>query len=79
MLNTCAIRDSAEQKIITRINELKNKKVIAVLGCMAERLKSDLLKNGVHIVCGPDAYRELPRLIQIAGLGEEAVDVQLSA
>ena len=63
MINTCAIRDSAEQKIFQRIHELKKNKLIAVLGCMAERLKTNLLSTGAHIVCGPDAYRELPRLI----------------
>mgnify|MGYP000883498291 CR=1 FL=1 len=57
MLNTCAIRDSAEQKIYQRVNELKKNKIVAVLGCMAERVKEKMIDRGVHIVCGPDSYR----------------------
>lgn len=70
MLNTCAIRDSAEQKIYQRVNELKRKKMVAVLGCMAERVKERMIEKGVHIVCGPESYWELPRLIEVAKAGE---------
>jgi tRNA-2-methylthio-N6-dimethylallyladenosine synthase len=78
MLNTCAIRDSAEQKIYQRVHELNRNKIIAVLGCMAERVKEKMIERGVHIVCGPDSYRELPRLIEVAKSGDTAIDVQLS-
>jgi len=85
-LNTCAIRDNAEQKVRNRLQQLshlKKKKpgmLIGVLGCMAERLKAQLLEEEkmVDIVTGPDAYRDLPRLIQEAGTGQKAVNVLLS-
>lgn len=60
------------------MNELKKKKIVAVLGCMAERVKEKMISHGVDIVCGPDSYRELPRLIEVAKMGDSAVDVQLS-
>ena len=73
LLNTCAIRDNAESKVWHRITELKNvnsksknnrSQVVGVLGCMAERLKDDMFSTGhVDLVAGPDAYRDLPRLI----------------
>lgn len=86
LLNTCAIRDNAEQKIRYRLNHLnsiKNKKpgmLIGVLGCMAERLKSKLLdeEKMVDMVVGPDAYRDLPRLVEQAEDGYKAVNVFLS-
>lgn len=86
LLNTCAIRDNAEQRVRTRLQELKYVKkvrpgaLIGMLGCMAERLKSDLLEQEklVDIVCGPDAYRDLPKLISAAGGGQKAVNVLLS-
>ncbi|TDB66905.1 tRNA (N6-isopentenyl adenosine(37)-C2)-methylthiotransferase MiaB [Arundinibacter roseus] len=85
-LNTCAIRDNAEQKVRNRLvhlNALKKKKpglMIGVLGCMAERLKARLLEEEkmVDIVTGPDAYRDLPRLVEEAGTGQKAVNVYLS-
>ncbi|MCE6990232.1 tRNA (N6-isopentenyl adenosine(37)-C2)-methylthiotransferase MiaB [Dyadobacter sp. CY323] len=85
-LNTCAIRDNAEQKVRNRLrhlNFLKNKKpgmLIGVLGCMAERLKTQLLEEEkmVDIVTGPDAYRDLPRLVLDAGTGQKGVNVFLS-
>ncbi len=85
-LNTCAIRDNAEQKVrnkLVHLNHLKNKRpgmLIGVLGCMAERLKSKLLEEEkmVDIVTGPDAYRDLPRLVEEAGTGQKAVNVLLS-
>ncbi len=85
-LNTCAIRDNAEQKVRNRLqqlNHLKKKKpgmLIGVLGCMAERLKAKLLEEEtmVDIVTGPDAYRDLPRLIEEAEAGQKGVNVLLS-
>jgi tRNA-2-methylthio-N6-dimethylallyladenosine synthase len=85
-LNTCAIRENAEQKIRHRLNHLrgmKNRKpnlVIGVLGCMAERLKTKLLEEEkmVDMVVGPDAYRDLPNLIDKVDEGDKAVNVFLS-
>ena len=86
LLNTCSIRDKAEQTIRKRLTEfrkVKNKKpglLIGVLGCMAERLKSNLLEEEklVDMVVGPDAYRSLPGLIEEAEGGQKAVNVLLS-
>ena len=86
LLNTCAIRDNAEQRVRGRLKEYniakrKNPKLmIAVLGCMAERLKSKLLEEEkiVDIVVGPDAYRDLPNLIESVEGGQKAVNVLLS-
>ena len=85
-LNTCAIRDNAEQKVRNRLqqlNALKQKRpglLIGVLGCMAERLKAKLLEEEkmVDIVTGPDAYRDLPRLVEEAETGQKGVNVFLS-
>jgi tRNA-2-methylthio-N6-dimethylallyladenosine synthase len=85
-LNTCAIRDNAEQRVRTRLKQLnvyKKKRpgmIIGVLGCMAERLKSKLLEEEkmVDIVTGPDAYRDLPRLVEEAETGQKGVNVFLS-
>lgn len=86
LLNTCAIRDNAEQRVRNRLKELRAVKkrkpdaLIGMLGCMAERLKADLLEEEklVDIVCGPDAYRDLPKLVQTADDGAKAVNVLLS-
>lgn len=86
LLNTCAIRDNAEQRVRNRLqglNHIKNKKpgmVVGVLGCMAERLKKRLLEEEqmVDIVAGPDSYRDLPQLVSQADEGQEAVNVFLS-
>ncbi|HVD99360.1 MAG TPA: tRNA (N6-isopentenyl adenosine(37)-C2)-methylthiotransferase MiaB [Cytophagaceae bacterium] len=85
-LNTCSIRENAEQKVRNKLKQfiqLKKKNpelVVGVLGCMAERLKSKLLEEEkiVDMVVGPDAYRELPALIAVADEGEKAVNVFLS-
>lgn len=84
-LNTCSIREKAEQRILHRLGELnalrKNGRmlIIGVLGCMAERTKDDLLKNnGVDLVAGPDAYLTLPELVAQAELGMKAMNVNLS-
>jgi tRNA-2-methylthio-N6-dimethylallyladenosine synthase len=85
-LNTCAIRENAEQKIrhrLVHLKGMKNKKpelVIGVLGCMAERLKVKLLEEEkmVDMVVGPDAYRDLPNLVGSVDEGDKAVNVFLS-
>jgi len=84
-LNTCSVRDNAEQKIVHRIealNALRRKGrrlIIGVLGCMAERVKERLLKKyGADLVAGPDAYLNLPELIAQAELGHKAIDTELS-
>jgi tRNA-2-methylthio-N6-dimethylallyladenosine synthase len=85
-LNTCAIRDNAEQKVRNRLvhlNSVKKRRpgaLIGILGCMAERLKSQLLEEEkmVDIVTGPDAYRDLPRLVSEASTGQKGVNVFLS-
>jgi len=65
LLNTCAIRESAEDKIYHQIRQIKSNKIVGILGCMAERLKDKMFKVGAHVVCGPDAYRDLPRLLSL--------------
>lgn len=85
-LNTCAIRDNAEQRIYGRLSNFQHLRkrnphlVIGILGCMAERLRKNLLdsQEGVDIVCGPDEYRKLPALIDDAFAGERGIKVQLS-
>ncbi len=84
-LNTCSVRDNAEQKIYSRLEffhslQRRGKKlIIGVLGCMAERVKEELIeKNGVDIVCGPDSYMSLPDLIAQVEAGYKAIDVELS-
>lgn len=85
-VNTCAIRENAEQKVRNRLNDFKRvkqknpKAVVGVLGCMAERLKAQFLEQEklVDIVVGPDAYRDLPNLIEEAEDGRKAINVILS-
>src|ERR1700682_4111940 len=85
-INTCSIREKAEQTIRKRLTEFKKIKqqkrglVVGVLGCMAERLKSKFLEEEklVDVVVGPDAYRDLPALIGRGGDGQKAVNVLLS-
>ena len=86
-LNTCSIRDNAEQKIIGRLqflNSLRRKRrgrglIIGVIGCMAERVKDDLIANhGVDLVAGPDSYLDLPGLIASVETGQKAINVELS-
>ena len=86
LLNTCSIREKAEQTVRKRLTEFRKMKqsrpslLIGVLGCMAERLKAKLLEEEklVDIVVGPDAYRTLPKLITEADGGQKAVNVLLS-
>jgi len=83
-LNTCSVRDNAEQKIYHRLDALdalrrKRKLIIGVLGCMAERVKDDLLENHhCDLVAGPDAYLSLPDLIAQAETGHKAMNIELS-
>ena len=83
-LNTCSIRDNAEQKIYHRLDALeaikrKRSLIIGVLGCMAERVKDDLLQNHhCDLVAGPDAYLSLPDLIAQAETGHKAINIELS-
>ena len=85
-INTCSIRENAEAKVRKRLTEFKSKKVtnpnlvIGILGCMAERLKKDLLEEEklVDLIAGPDSYRDLPNLIEEVGTGQKAVNVLLS-
>ncbi len=89
LLNTCSIRDNAEQKILSRLAflaSLRRKRskdrprlIIGVIGCMAERVKEDLVANhGVDLVAGPDSYLDLPALFASVEAGEKAVNVTLS-
>ena len=86
LLNTCSIRDNAEQKIISRLQYLQSVKrrrhgglIIGVVGCMAERAKEELTeRHGVDLVAGPDAYMSLPELFASVESGHKAVNVELS-
>ena len=86
LINTCSIRDNAEQRIWGRLRELRQYKkknkglLVGVIGCMAERLREKLIEQEelVNLVAGPDAYRDLPRLLREAGGGAKAVNVLLS-
>lgn len=86
LLNTCSIRDNAEQKIISRLEYLASlrrkrhgKLIIGVIGCMAERVKNELIEqHGVDLVAGPDSYLDLPALFAAAETGHKAINVELS-
>jgi len=89
-LNTCSIRDNAEQKVMNRLKQLQHLRkkrpglIIGVLGCMAERMKSSLLEEKelglrVDMVVGPDAYRDLPQLMLDAESGHKAINIILSS
>src|SRR6185503_10980430 len=81
LINTCAIRDHAEQRVMGRIGEMKSRMkrgaVVGVTGCMAQRLGSQLLDRAKHVslVIGPDGYRDLPQLIESARAGQRATAV----
>lgn len=85
-INTCSVRDNAEQKVLSRIeyyNSLRRKQrrrlILGVLGCMAERVKGELIeKHGVDLVVGPDSYMDLPNLVGAVERGEKAINVELS-
>lgn len=86
LINTCSIRENAETRVRNRLTEFKKRKedqpnlVVGILGCMAERLKQALLEEEklVDLVAGPDAYRDLPNLVDEVGSGQRAVNVLLS-
>jgi len=85
LINTCSVRDNAEQRIWGRLDHFKSLKrkksglIVGVIGCMAERLGDDFLEHrGVDLVCGPDAYRDLPFLLDKAQRGEKALNIELS-
>lgn len=87
LLNTCSIRDNAEQKIVARLQYLGSLRrkhagrrlIVGVIGCMAERVRETLIdKHGVDVVAGPDAYLDLPALFGAAELGRKAINVELS-
>lgn len=86
LINTCSIRDNAEQRIWGRLSamrQLKRRKpslIVGVIGCMAERLKEQLIEKGtgVDIVAGPDSYRSLPELVRTAEDGTKGINVELS-
>lgn len=86
LINTCSIRDNAEQRIWGRLSamrQLKRRKpslIVGIIGCMAERLKEQLIEKGtgVDIVAGPDAYRSLPELVRTAENGAKGINVELS-
>lgn len=92
-MNTCSVRDNAEQKIYGRLqyfqslkakrnnsklSTLNSKLIVGVLGCMAERVREELIAHGANLVAGPDSYLDLPNLVAAAEQGQEAVNVQLS-
>lgn len=86
LLNTCSVRDNAEQKIVHRLEALNSEKkrrksplIVGVVGCMAERAQEELInKHHADLVAGPDSYMSLPDLFAAAEIGEKAVNVQLS-
>lgn len=85
LLNTCSVRDNAEQKILNRLEALNairkkgRKLIVGVVGCMAERVKDELIeKHHADLVAGPDAYLSLPELFASAEMGEKAINVELS-
>ncbi|MFI3324017.1 MAG: tRNA (N6-isopentenyl adenosine(37)-C2)-methylthiotransferase MiaB [Rikenellaceae bacterium] len=87
LINTCSIRDNAEQRIWGRLREMQHLRrkrptlVVGVIGCMAERLKESLLEGGkgVDLVAGPDSYRDLPALLRSAEAGSKGVNTLLSS
>lgn len=87
LLNTCSIRDNAEQKIVSRLQYLASLRrrrrehplIVGVIGCMAERVKDSLINDhGVDLVAGPDSYLDLPNLFAAVETGEKAINVELS-
>lgn len=84
LLNTCSVRENAENKIYNRLEALyamqrKRAFIVGVVGCMAERVKDDLIENHhVNLVAGPDSYLSLPELFAAAEIGEKAINVELS-
>jgi tRNA-2-methylthio-N6-dimethylallyladenosine synthase len=84
-VNTCSVRDNAEQRVLGRLQALQQQKrqhpqlIVAILGCMAERMQQQLLEQGVvDMVVGPDSYLDLPNLVGQVEAGQKAINVQLS-
>ena len=85
LLNTCSIRDNAEQKVVSRLRELRaltrkeHRTTMGVIGCMAERIGEELIKDyKVDFVAGPDAYMDIPNLLAQCELGQKAINIELS-
>lgn len=85
LVNTCSVRDNAEQRVLSRLDYFKSlrkkkpKLIVGIIGCMAERVKDDLINNHqVDIVVGPDAYLDIPNLMGAVERGEKAINVELS-
>lgn len=85
LINTCSVRDNAEQRVLGRLDVFRQEKkrrgsvVVGILGCMAERLKEELLENAaVDIVAGPDSYRDLPRLVEAVSVSGKQINTLLS-
>ena len=85
LLNTCSIRDNAEQKVVSRLRELRaltrkeHRPTMGVIGCMAERMGEELIKDyKVDFVAGPDAYMDIPKLLAQCELGQKAINIELS-
>ena len=85
LLNTCSIRDNAEQKVVSRLQELRaltrkeHRPTMGVIGCMAERMGEELIKDyKVDFVAGPDAYMDIPNLLAQCELGQKAINIELS-
>ncbi|MBP5135521.1 MAG: tRNA (N6-isopentenyl adenosine(37)-C2)-methylthiotransferase MiaB [Paludibacteraceae bacterium] len=85
LVNTCSIRDNAEQKVLSRLQYLQSLRkrnkhlIVGVIGCMAERVKQELIeKHGVNLVAGPDSYMDLPNLVALAESKQNAINVELS-
>ena len=85
LLNTCSIRDNAEQKVVSRLRELRaltkkeHRPIMGVIGCMAERMGEALIQDyKVDFVAGPDAYMDIPNLLAQCALGQKAINIELS-
>lgn len=83
LINTCSIRDNAEQRVLGRLADIcalkRTKKIIVgVIGCMAERAKNQLFEAGADLIAGPDSYLDLPNLVLQAEAGEKAINIELS-
>ena len=83
LINTCSVRDNAEQRVLGRLTDIRSQKrekklIVGVIGCMAERNKEDLFKAGADLVAGPASYLDMPNLIAQAEMGSKAINVELS-
>lgn len=83
LINTCSVRDNAEQRVLGRLSEIVSQKknrqlIVGIIGCMAERTKEKLFEAGADLVAGPDSYLDLPHMVSQAEVGEKAINVELS-